>query len=40
MISLDPMFLLAVLVVAIVTGFGWSFGCWLFAAIVNRPRKA
>jgi hypothetical protein len=34
--SLDGMFLLTVLVVAIIAGFGWSLGCWLWALIVTR----
>jgi hypothetical protein len=34
--SLEPMFLLAVLVVSIIAGFGWSLGCWIFAKIVER----
>jgi len=37
--SLDPMFLLAVLVVAFIAGFGWSAGCWLWGRVVS-PRPA
>ena len=37
--SLDPMFLLAVLVVAFIAGFGWSAGCSLWAWIASHPRK-
>ena len=33
MISLEPMFLLAVLVVSLIAGFGWSVGSWIAGKI-------
>lgn len=33
--SLDLLFLVTVLVVALVAGFGWSAGCWLFGKLLH-----
>ena len=35
MISLDPLFLVTVLVVSLIAGFGWTVGSWLWGKIVS-----